>query len=178
MRKACLTQVLVLVVAMTALFSNAVSTDANREYQLKAAYLLNFARFIYWPKALFSSEIDVFRICVYGESPFAENLNHLLSKKVQGRSIKINQIENLNNVAVCHILFVCKSNEDDFHKISSYFPQHVLTVSDVKGFSSQGGMIEFVRFDNKIKFEINVAQSTKSGIKYRSQLLEVAEQLR
>lgn len=39
-------------------------------------------------------------------------------------------------------------------------------------------MIEFVRFDNKIKFEINVAQSTKSGIKYRSQLLEVAEQLR
>ena len=56
--------------------------------------------------------------------------------------------------------------------------QRVLTVSDVKGFSSEGGMIEFVRLNNRIKFEINVTQSTKSGIKYRSQLLEVAERLR
>ena len=51
-------------------------------------------------------------------------------------------------------------------------------MSDVDGFSSEGGMIEFIRVNNKIKFEINVTQSEKSGIKYKSQLLEVAEKLR
>ena len=66
---------------MATLIPNAVYADASREYQLKAAYLLNFARFVYWPEESFSSSADKFNICTYGVSPFGENLNHLLSKK-------------------------------------------------------------------------------------------------
>lgn len=178
MRKARFTKLLVLVFALTTLFANAVYADATREYQLKAAYLLNFARFIYWPAEVFSSETDKFEICVYGDNPFGENLKYLLSKKVQSRTITINSIENLNKVETCHILFVSKSYENDFYNFSSEMPQNILTVSDVKGFSSEGGMIEFIRVKNKIKFEINVTQSTRYGIKYKSQVLEVAKQLR
>jgi YfiR/HmsC-like len=178
MRTACLTRVLVLAFALTALISNAAYADTSREYQLKAAYILNFSRFIYWPMNSFSSATDEFSICVYGESPFGENIDYLRGKKVQSRSIKISYKEDLNNVAECHILFVSASGKSSFYEMSSNITQNVLTVSDVEGFSAKGGMIEFIRVNNKIKFIINVTQSIKSGIKYRSQLLEVAEQLR
>jgi len=178
MRTACLTKVLVLSIALAGLVSTAVYADTSREYRLKAAYLLNFARFVYWPTESFLSETDTFKICVYGESRFGENLNHLLSKKVQGRSIRIIYKDDLRNISECHILFVSESDKASYYKVASEVPRNVLTVSDVEGFSSEGGMIEFIRVDNKIKFEINVTQSIKSGIKFRSQLLEVAEKLR
>jgi len=178
MRIAFLTRILVIAFALATLFSNVVYADTSREYQLKAAYILNFARFIYWPKGSFSSAEEKFNICVYGENPFGEDLEYLLSKKVQNRSITVNYKEDINNIAECHILFVSESGKVDFYRISSSLPQNILTVSDVEGFGSKGGMIEFIRVDNKIKFSINVTQSVKSGIKYRSQLLEVADKLR
>jgi len=178
MRTVCLSRIIVLAIALATLISNAVYADTNREYRLKAAYLLNFARFVYWPTGSFLSETDAFKICVYGESRFGENLNQLLSKKVQGRSIKINYKDDLKNITECHILFISKPDKVSNYKVASEVPRNVLTVSDIEGFSSEGGMIEFIRVDNKIKFEINVTQSTKSGIKFRSQLLEVAEKLR
>jgi len=178
MRKAFLSRVLVLAIAMTTLISNAAYADTSREYQLKSAYILNFARFIYWPSGSFLSSTDEFNICVYGESPFGESLDYLLGKKVQSRSIEISYKEAMNNLEECHILFVSKSEHGNYEGMLSRVPQSVLTVSDIEGFSSEGGMIEFVRVDNKVKFAINVTQSTKSGIKYKSQLLEVAELLR
>jgi len=178
MRTARLSRIIVLAIVLATLNSNAVYADTSREYRLKAAYLLNFARFVYWPTESFLYETDAFKICVYGESRFGENLNHLLSKKVKGRSISINYEDDLRNITECHILFVSESDKASYYKVASEMPRNILTVSDVKGFSSEGGMIEFIRVDNKIKFEINVTQSTKSGIKFRSQLLEVAEKLR
>ena len=177
MRTAYLTKVLVRAFALATFFTNAVYADTSREYQLKAAYLLNFARFIYWPAESFSSKEAEFNVCVYGNDPFGDNLEYLLSKKVKNRSIKINYKKDLN-IETCHILFVSESDKMNFYKMSSTIPKNILTVSDVEGFSSKGGMIEFIRVENKIKFLINVTQSEKSGIKYKSQLLEVAENLR
>jgi len=155
-----------------------VNADTSREYQLKAAYLLNFARFIYWPGDSFDSENDKFNICVYGSSSFDESLNLLLDKKVQGRSIQVDFIDRLKGISACHILFVSGDEAEKFYEFKMQMPKHVLSVSDKEGFSESGGMIEFVRIRNKIKFEINVTQSTNAGIKYKSQLLEVAERLR
>jgi len=92
MRKSLLTKIIALAFALITPFTNTVYADATREYQLKAAYLLNFARFVYWPIEVFSSAVDEFEICVYGDSPFGENLKYLLDKKVHARSIKINHI--------------------------------------------------------------------------------------
>lgn len=75
-------------------------------------------------------------------------------------------------------MFVSKASDIFFYNFLSNLSSYVLTVSDVQGFSTERGMIEFVRVKNRIKFEINFTQSTKHGIKYRSQLLEVAEKLR
>jgi len=157
----------------------ASASASSKEYKLKAAYLLNFARFVYWPEEAFEKTGNNFNLCVYGESPFGENLDKLSSKKILKRNIKLSYVKSLEESSACHIVFICSSEEAELENLITDLPDRImLTVSDIEGFSAGGGMIEFVRVGNKIKFEINVKESTKQGIKYRSQLLEVAEHLR
>ena len=153
--------------------------DASKEYQLKAAYLLNFARFVYWPEEAFKTTEEEFNICVFGESPFGDSLDKLANKKIQNKKIKLRYVEKIDEDISCHIVYFSDAEKEAYESsISNLSDSITLTVSDIKGFSEKGGMIEFVRVKNKIKFEINVSKSSKSGIKYRSQLLEVAEKLR
>ncbi|MCW9048574.1 MAG: YfiR family protein [Gammaproteobacteria bacterium] len=155
-----------------------VHADLNREYQLKAAYLLNFARFIYWPEQVIKTA-DNFNICVIGESPFDDSLDKISNKKIKNKKIKIIYSKSYIEGNQCHIIYISKTKNNE-HKdiIKKIGDSVVLTVSDIDGFALDGGMIGFVRIKNKIKFEINVDKSIKSNIKYRSQLLEVAETLR
>ena len=168
---------LLLLLVLTS-WCNLTHAELTREYQLKAAYLLNFARFIYWPEDVFVAS-DNFNICVVGGNPFADSLVRLSYKKIKNKKIKVTYSEIYLKEDQCHIVYISKIKSDT-HKeiIKKIGTDVVLTVSDIDGFASDGGMIGFVRVKNKIKFEINVDKSIKSNIKYRSQLLEVAEQLR
>lgn len=164
---------------MLVMWCGVVYSDADKEYQLKAAYLLNFARFVYWPEEVFEETKNKFNICVYGRNPFDTSLDKLASKKIHNRNIQLIYEINSEDVGVCHIVFFSRAEKVDYKGfIGSLSETTLLTVSDIKGFVENGGMIEFVRVKNRIKFEISISQSDKSGIKYRSQLLEVAEQLR
>ena len=155
-----------------------VQADFSREYQLKAAYLLNFARFIYWPEQIIVTT-DSFNICVIGDSPFGDSLEKLSNKKIKNKKIKVKRAKNYEKENACHIVYISESRKGDYKEvINNIDNDSVLTVSDIDGFASSGGMIGFVRVGNKIKFEINVDKSMKSNIKYKSQLLEVADKLR
>lgn len=152
--------------------------DASREYQLKAAYLLNFARFVYWPEQPSELDNSPFTICVYGENPFDGALNKLSSKQINNRPIEIRLLAQGEAEPQCQIAFFPETAQPIYAAIKQQLPSHVLTVSEYEGFCEDGGMIEFIQVNNKIRFEINLTSSTEHGIKYRSQLLEVAERLR
>ncbi|VAW60779.1 hypothetical protein MNBD_GAMMA09-1523 [hydrothermal vent metagenome] len=174
-----MTNLLAILMPAVMAWSSSVYSDTTREYQLKAAYLLNFARFIYWPPEVFSEKSSNFYICVYGDNPFGESLKHLSNKKIQNKKIKFMDIKNSKGKESCHIVYISESEKDDYLKvIDRYSNKTVLIVSDISGFSRSGGMIEFIRIKNKIKFEINTKTSGKAGIKYRSQLLKVANKVR
>lgn len=171
--------VMVLVVSLTlGGVPHASLADNSREYQLKAAYLLNFARFVYWPEQSFVSEDSAFTICVYGDNPFDGALNSLSNKQINNRSIEIRFIAQLKTDPQCQIAFFPETSQTTYTILKEKLPRHVLTVSEYDGFSDDGGMIEFIQVNNKIRFEINLTSSTENGIKYRSQLLEVAERLK
>ena len=179
MYKRCRLILLVLLALHTIVWSGNSYANKSREYQLKAAYLLNFARFVYWPEQVFQSKTDGFNICIYGENPFGENLDRLANKTINNRKITLKYSETEEGLKSCHILFVSQSKEENYKLVIENLENAtILTVSDIEGFGHSHGMIEFVRVKNKIKFEINVDKSTQASIKYRSQLLEVAEQLR
>ncbi len=145
-------------------------------YQLKTAYLYHFTKFVQWPATVFADERTPFRLCVVGVDPFGKLLDVLSRKKVKGRSIVIRRLESAAGLTACHLLFVSQSEEGQWQKIFSTVSQKpVLTVSDTEGFARRGGMVNFVRIGNKLRFEIEKDRVAEAGLKMSATMLQVGQ---
>jgi len=51
----------------------------------------------------------------------------------------------------------------------------VLTIAETPGFSKQGGVINFVLEDSKVRFEVNVDAAKQAGLNISSRLLSLAK---
>ena len=146
------------------------------EYQVKAAFLYNFAKFVDWPKeALEKPETPVI-IGIMGDDPFGSDLDETLeTKTAQGRPLKVKRLMNANESKNCHILFICLSQENRLaESLSKVNKLPILTVSDIEGFSRRGGMVTFITEGNKVRFEINADAVQEGGLRISSQLLKLA----
>ena len=150
------------------------------EYQVKAVYLYNFGRFIEWPAAAPTRESapndDTFAICVLGHDPFGHALDDTLAGEViDKRKLIAKRISNSRDAIGCRILFVSSSETGHLSEIlPSLENTGILTVSDMSGFTANGGMIQFVLKDNKVRFEVNLTATKQAGLTLSSQLLKVA----
>ena len=146
------------------------------EYEVKAAFLYNFAKFTEWPSASFASDQAPLAICILGDNPFGKAFDPIRSKTVRNRSVAIREIVNPDAAKGCQVLFISASERERFDDIlRSLGTRSVLTVSDVKRFTQSGGMITFVTVDGKIRFEINNRAASHAGLKISSQMLKLAE---
>ena len=159
--------------------SLAVGTQAQSagEYQVKAAFLYNFAKFVEWPQNSFSDASAPLRICVFGRDPFGQELRDLVSAKtVQGRKFEVDQVVDLQQARLCHVLFIASSEKTAVKRIlEGLRGASVLTVGDTKGFAEQGGMINFVLENDRVQFEVNSKAAEQAGLKISSKLLSVAK---
>lgn len=148
------------------------------EYQVKAVYLYNFGRFVEWP-AVSSTNVP-FTICILGHDPFGAVLDDTLSGEAIGNlKLVAKRISNLRDAASCRILFISSSESARTREILAHLEKSpVLTVSDTPGFTTSGGMIQFVLKENKVRFEVNLASAEKAGLSFSSQLLKVATDIR
>lgn len=144
---------------------------AVSEYDVKAAFLLNFGKFVEWPSAAGDLEI-----CVLGDDPFGSSLDDTVAGRTVGkRAVTTRRIARVDAAEGCSILFVSRSEEgavDAILRRLSGAP--VLLVADQARFAKRGGMINFVESNSKIRFEINEAAAKKAGLKISSQLLRLA----
>ncbi len=155
--------------------------SAINEDTMKAVYSFSFGKFAYWPESKLSDNKNQLGFCIFGKNPFALTvLAAFEGKRVKGKSIHIELFESglLADDAIpdCHILFVSQSEKLRFQLILNtlrYRP--VLTVSDIEGFSRQGGMITLVKSGDKIQFEINPEAINLAGLSISSKLLELAK---
>lgn len=147
------------------------------EYQLKAAFLFNFAKYVEWPAEAFPDKTSPLIIGVLGQSPFGGDLEQTIGNKtINGRSLQIKeQFHSVAEATNCHILFICTSEKKRLPEIfSGLRDTHVLTVGETDRFILTGGMINFVPEGNKIRFEINDEAAKKAGLKISSKLLNLA----
>ncbi len=162
-------------------FWSAASCYADRtiDAKLKAAYILNFARFVYWPEEAFRKSGQVINLCLYKNCPEEQSLKSLSNRTIQNKKISVKVIDSEEGLEDCHVVFFSNMNEEENKTVKSRLKNRmVLTVSDVPGFIETDGLIEFMNVDGKIKFKINISRSRDNGIKYKTQLLEVAEIVR
>ena len=171
-------RILLHLLVLGTLFSDVANLHAQRptEYQVKAAFLFNFARFVTWPAESFEREEEPLVIGILGVDPFGERLDGIiLNKKVGGRSLVAKRFGSMAKAELCHILFVFPSEAPQLPAILDQFEgEAVLIVGESPGFCEAGGMINLVLHANKVRFEINLESTEQAGLKLSSQLLKLA----
>jgi len=145
------------------------------EYEVKAAYLFNFARLTQWPTSTFASRQN-FIIGILGDDPFGRSIEMLGNRTIGGRKVVIKSIDDIRESSACDLLFIASSEADRLRQIIAHVKgKPVLTVSDITGFEDKGGIIAFFLKDNHVRFRINIDAAERANLKISSHLLEVAE---
>lgn len=167
----------VLPVALVGLAASiAVAQPAATEYEVKAAFVYNFARFVEWPTGTFDATGNRLVIGVLGKDPFGPVLDAAVGdKKVAGNDLVVRRFPSLESLEPCQILFVAADEQKQFAEIvAALRGAAVLTVSESEGFLESGGIINLRLDEQKVRFEINAAMADQVGLKISSQLLKLA----
>lgn len=150
--------------------------EPSGEYQLKAAFLFNFAKFVDWPPTSFASPQSPFVLCILGPDPFGHAIDEVLKgKTIANRSVVIERLKSVAQVRQCHMVFVSQS--ESFHLADIIVALHgacVLLVGEADGFAEAGGTIQFALEDNHVRFLINPDAAARAGLKVSSKLLSLA----
>lgn len=149
--------------------------SAIEEYAVKAAFLLNFARFVEWPEDSFATAESPMRICVLGEDPFGAVLDRTIDGQlVSGRRVEAARTADAEELAECQVAFVSRSERSRIDAvIARVADAPVLTVSEVDGFAGRGGTINFFLDTQRVRFEVNPAAASRSGLRISSELLRL-----
>jgi len=146
------------------------------EYQVKAAFLFNFAKFIEWPPGTFHGPEEPFLVCVVGDEGFARAFDLVVSgKSVEGRVLRVRRLRTEEDPAACRILYLGAAGLPRAAAVlKSARTGSTLTVGDAPGFIRQGGIINFVMQDNRVHFDINPDAAQRAGLRISSKLLQLA----
>ncbi|MBN2201031.1 YfiR family protein [bacterium] len=146
------------------------------EYEIKAAFLFNFAKFIDWPVKPYVEAETHFAIGVLGRDPFGDALEQTIGgKTVKGRAIVIRRFRHISEYKPCDILFISESEKPGLPEIVQRLRREsVLTVSDMPEFGRRGGMIYLFTEDNKVRFSIRTDLTDRAGLRLGSRLLNLS----
>lgn len=149
---------------------------ATLEYEVKAAFIYNFAKFIKWPQTAQTNHSKNLFLCILGRDPFGNALDDIEGKNVQGQTLRIRRIKNVEERSACKILFISTSESDNLPIVLNTISQDkgLLSVSDISGFANNGGVIELVHNNDKIRFTVNMAAARLTKLDLSSKILRLA----
>jgi hypothetical protein len=147
------------------------------EYRLKAELLERFTKYIEWPAESPATDPNApFFIGIIGENPFGSYLERFSGTSIKGKTVQILAISNLADVDRCQVLFVSRSETKNLDRILSRTSgKPILTVGDTDGFARRGVLINFYHYDDYIRFQVNQSEVDRSGLKFSSRLLKLAQ---
>lgn len=157
----------------------AQQTSKPTEYEVEAAYLSNFGRFVEWP-ARPGAANDTFNVCVLGPDPFGPLLDAALKNEIiNGTPMMAKRIATPEEAGTCRIVFLNSQRESQLSAtLNTLAAAGALTVSDMANFTRRGGMIQFILDGNRVRFEINLAAAQRAHLSLSSQLLKLAVTVR
>jgi hypothetical protein len=146
------------------------------EYDIKGAFLFNFAKFVEWPDGSVGSGASPIRLCILGRDPFGTGIDALVrDESVNGRPLQVERLDRAAEARVCHIVFLPaaeRARMDDL--LAATRGSSALTVSELPRFLERGGIINFDIESGKVRFEVNLAAAQRAELKISSKLLRVA----
>jgi len=147
------------------------------EYQVKAAFLFNFAKFVEWPADTFKAGDEPITICVLGQDPFGSTLEDVVRDKiVAGRPFVVRQVSTIPQALKCQIVFVTASERKRTRSILDELKSRsILTVGEAEDFTANGGVINFKLKDARVRIEIDTVAAERAKLRISSKLLSLAE---
>jgi len=164
-----------LLASLSGIASLRAEAQTPNEYRVKAAFILNFTKFIDWPSDGYGDGGTLI-IGIVGDDPFGGSLNQLHGTMVNGHRILVTRLKAGDYLRGCQILFVSSSERNRLGKIlESVKGGTVLTIGELPHFNQAGGIIKFVIQDNKVRFEINTGAAGQSRLRISSKLLALSK---
>ncbi|OGW36097.1 MAG: hypothetical protein A2010_18350 [Nitrospirae bacterium GWD2_57_9] len=163
----------VIAIMLTAAVSLPAAEQRVRgEYEVKAALLYNFLKFVEWPPSKAAgAEI---RVCVVGDLSRARSVAELDNQRVAGRRLAVERAD-LQDVRGCDVLFLLRGEEQLLPKIlEAVRGGSTLTIGEADGLGRRGVIINFLIVRNRVRFEINAAAARDAGIMISSKLMKLA----
>ncbi len=154
-----------------------VLADTPKEYEIKAVFLYNFTNFIRWPENILPSNTEI-KLCVLGEDPFGKLLDDVVANERSSKQqVAIQRVKfPKDDISKCHILFVSRSEQDNYPKIFANISQKpVLTIGETDDFLTQGGMVEFFIQNNRVRLAIALSTLRAAQLNANANLLKVAK---
>jgi hypothetical protein len=163
------------VLAFSAIFCSATlrAQVVAGEYQIKAAFLQNLAKFVVWP-SLQPGGMSPLVIGIVGDDPFGPMFGSMIAGATnEGHPLQLIHLRWNDHLGDCHILFISASEIQHLPQILEGAP-HALTVGDFDSFSRRGGIIELRMIGNRVRFDVNSAAAHRAGLRISSKLLCLA----
>jgi hypothetical protein len=149
------------------------------EREVMAAFLFNFLKFVTWPEESFPSPDAPIQIAVLRDEAFRDIVDELAGDKVVGgRALRVTTVSSPAEARSAQLLFVPADQTPAPEFLAELRGSHVLTVADAENFAQEGGMVGFVREDNRLRFEINESAARRAGLAVSSRLLRLATKVR
>lgn len=166
----------VLVVILLSVAGFALPQAVAPEYNVKAAFLFNFAQFVTWPEEAFEDKNAPLVVGILGEDPFGGYLDQTVSSEtVNGHPLEVRRYTDATQAADAHILFVNLPRQDKLDKALKDLKGHpVLTVGDTQSFARSGGMIRFYTENNRIRLRVNLDEVKAADLAISAKLLKLA----
>jgi hypothetical protein len=146
------------------------------EYAVKATYLYKLAPFVNWPPSAFESPDEPFRICVAGEAPVDDYLEHAVAGRSLGtHPFEVRRLETLTPDTPCQIVFISRlSSQSVQQALDAVSGKPVLTVVDSSEPHPDGGIVQFVIEHGRVRFVIDTDAAARNHITISSKLLNLA----
>lgn len=147
-------------------------SQINREYDLKAAFIFNFCKYVEWP-GNFSDSVYV---AVLGDSPITEKLRETAKDhELKNRPVSVRHYSSVEQITHCDLLFISKSYSDDLKNVLFRFSNKpTLLIGERSGLAAKGLNMSFVIFENKLRFEVNLKAQNSSLFQISANLLKHA----
>jgi hypothetical protein len=151
-----------------------------QDYQRRAAFLYNVAKFVEWPAEAFVDATSPVVIGLVGNDPGSGALEwalvgKLAGKTAGGRPLAVRRWTASQEWERCHVLYVGASERERVEEILRHVQTtNVLTVSEITGFDQRGGIVHFALSGNQIQFEVNLLRAKHAGLTISSKLLKLA----
>lgn len=159
--------------AACSLAAGGAAAQAVPEYELKAAFIYNFALFVGWPAD--ARKDGPFVLCVAGRDLFGAAFDPLEGKPVRSQKLVLRRIDGMQELGDCHMLYIAPAEEIRLDQILGLAAgRPILTIADTEGWHGRGVMINLAMRQGRLAFDINLDAARRAGLEMSSRLLRLA----